>query len=241
MADEMGLRDRKRQRTRQALISAAMRLFDEKGYEQTTVAEIAAAAEVSTKTFFNHFTSKDEVLFPHLSARIEDAVAVIAQRKPAENITDVLMRAMEHMLADAVREELDGGLASVRLPMIISVPSVQAATLHRYFQAEARLAEALQHAYPEVLDAPAAGAVIGSLMGAALAAALICLQRGDTTEQVQAAVLRAIDIAMAGLRSVGNNPHKPIGRRGARQTASSNRNLVLPAGHDDPCTGGRQS
>src|SRR5271156_836843 len=125
--------------------------------------------------------------------------------------------------------------------MIISVPSVQAATLHRYFQAEARLAEALQHAYPEVLDAPAAGAVIGSLMGAALAAALICLQRGDTTEQVQAAVLRAIDIAMAGLRSVGNNPHKPIGRRGARQTASSNRNLVLPAGHDDPCTGGRQS
>lgn len=226
MAVEMGLRDRKRQRTRQALISAAMRLFEEKGYEQTTVAEIAAAAEVSTKTFFNHFASKDEVLFPHLSARIEDAVAVIEQRKPGENMTDVLMRAMEHMLADAVREELDGGLASVRLPMMISVPSVQAATLHRYFQAEARLAEVLQHAYPEVLDAPAAGAVIGSLIGAALAAALICLQRGDTTEQVRAAVIRAIDIAMAGLRSVGNNPQKPIGRRGARQAASSNRNLI---------------
>ena len=64
-----------------------------------------------------------------------------------------------------------------------SAPSVQAATLHRYFQAETRLAEALHDAYPELLDAPAAGAVIGSLMGAALAAALICLQRGDTTEQ----------------------------------------------------------
>jgi AcrR family transcriptional regulator len=206
MAEEMGLRDRKRLRTRQALISAAMRLFEENGYEQTTVAEIAAAAEVSTKTFFNHFASKDEVLFPHLSGRIDDAVAVIERRKPAENIPDVLMRAMEYMLADAVRDELDGGLASVRLPMIISVPSVQAATLHRYFQAEARLAEALHHAYPEVLDAPTAAAVIGSLMGAALAAALICLQRGDATEQVRAAVLHAIDIAMAGLRSVGNNP-----------------------------------
>jgi AcrR family transcriptional regulator len=205
MTDELGLRDRKRQRTRQALISAAMRLFEEKGYEQTTVAEIAAAAEVSTKTFFNHFASKDEVLFPHLSARIDDAVGVITQRQLDDNMADVLVKAMEHMLADAVRDELDGGLASVRLPMIISVPSVQAATLHRYFQAETRLAEALHDAYPDLLDAPAAAAVIGSLMGAALAAALICLQRGDSTEQVRAAVRRAIGIAMEGLRSVGNN------------------------------------
>jgi AcrR family transcriptional regulator len=206
MTDELGLRERKRQRTREALISAAMRLFTEKGYEQTTVAEIAAMAEVSTKTFFNHFASKDEVLFPHLSARIEDAVGIIEEHKPTENISDVLTRAMEHMLADAVKDELDGGLASVRLPMIISVPSVQAATLHRYFQAEARLAEALHHAYPDILDAPAAGAVIGSLMGAALAAALICLQRGDTTEQVQAATRQAISIAMAGLRSLDIDP-----------------------------------
>ncbi|HTX96125.1 MAG TPA: TetR/AcrR family transcriptional regulator [Mycobacterium sp.] len=204
--DELGLRDRKRQRTRQALISAAMRLFKEKGYEQTTVAEIAAAAEVSTKTFFNHFASKDEVLFPHLSARIDDAVAIIEQRQPDDNMPDVLVKAMEHMLADAVRDELDGGLASVRLPMIVSVPSVQAATLHRYFQAETRLARALHDAYPDLLDAPAAGAVIGSLMGSALAAALICLQRGDTTERVQAAARQAIGIAMAGLHSMGNKP-----------------------------------
>ncbi len=208
----MGLRDRKRQRTRQALISAAMRLFKEKGYEQTTVAEIAAAAEVSTKTFFNHFASKDEVLFPHLSARIDDAVAVIKQRQPDDIMSDVLLKAMGHMLADAVRDELDGGLAAVRLPMIVSVPSVQAATLHRYFQAETRLAEALHDAYPDLLDAPAAGAVIGSLMGAALAAALICLQRGDTTEQVQAAARQAIAISMAGLSSMDNTP-SPAGTR----------------------------
>ncbi len=62
----MGLRERRRQQTGQ-LISAAMRLFGQKGYAQTTVAEIASAAGVSTKTFFNYFASKDEVLFPHLS------------------------------------------------------------------------------------------------------------------------------------------------------------------------------
>jgi AcrR family transcriptional regulator len=202
MAEQVGLRERKRQRTRQALISAAMRLFGEKGYEETTVAEIAAAADVSTKTFFNYFASKDEVLFPYLSGRIDGAVAVIKQRRPGEGMADVLVRAMEHMLADAVREELAGGLASARLPMLMSVPAVQAATLRRYFLAETQLAEALHQAYPDTLDPPAAAAVIGSLMGAVLAAALLCLQRGDTTSQLQTAVRRAMDIAIKGLRTV---------------------------------------
>jgi AcrR family transcriptional regulator len=198
----MGLRERKRQHTRQALIGAAMRLFEEKGYEQTTVAEIAAAAGVSTKTFFNYFASKDEVLFPHLSGRIDAAVALIEQHGPDDSMADVLAAAMAHMLADALIDEVDGGLAAVRLPMIMSVPAVQAATLHRYFVAETQLAEALHRAYPDALDPPAAAAVIGSVMGAALAAALVCLQRGDTTEQLQVAARHAIDIAIEGVRKV---------------------------------------
>ncbi|HYB35992.1 MAG TPA: helix-turn-helix domain-containing protein [Mycobacterium sp.] len=206
MADDMGLRERKRDRTRRALIDAAMRLFEEKGYEQTTVAEIAAVAEVSTKTFFNYFTSKDEVLFPYLSGRIDAAVALIEQRGPRESMADVLVRAMEHMLADAVRDEFKGGLASARLPMIMTVPAVQAATLHRYFLAETQLAEALHRAYPHALDPPAAAAVVGSVMGAALAAALVCLQHGETTEQVQAAAQRAIGIAIGGLRNIDITP-----------------------------------
>jgi AcrR family transcriptional regulator len=132
-ADEMGLRERKRRQTRQELISAAMRLFAQRGYEQTTVAEIASAAGVSTKTFFNYFASKDEVLFPHLSRWVGAAVALIEQRGPDDQMADVLVAAIQHMLADAPIEEVDGGLAAVRLPMIMSVPAVQAATLHRYF------------------------------------------------------------------------------------------------------------
>ena len=113
----MGLRERKRQQTRRDLISAAMRLFEERGYERTTVAEIASAAGVSTKTFFNYFASKDEVLFPHLSRRIEAAVDLIEQRGPDDQMADVLVAAMRHMLADALTEEVDGGLAAARLPM----------------------------------------------------------------------------------------------------------------------------
>ena len=179
-----------------------MRLFEERGYEQTTVAEIASAARVSTKTFFNYFASKDEVLFPHLSRRIDAAVALIEQRRPDDQMADVLVAAMQHMLADALAEEVDGGLASVRLPMIMSVPAVQAATLHRYFLAETQLARALHRAYQDTLDPAAAAAVIGSVMGAAIAAALVCLQDADTAEKLRAAVERAIGIAMHGVRNM---------------------------------------
>ena len=201
-ANEMSLRERKRQQTRQELISAAMRLFGENGYERTTVAEIASAAGVSTKTFFNYFASKDEVLFPHLSRRIDVVVALIEQRRPDDQMADVLVAAMQHMLADALTEEVDGGLAAVRLPMVMSVPAVQAATLHRYFLAETQLARALQRAYSDTLDLAAAAAVIGSVMGAAIAAALVCLQEGDATERLRVAVERAIAIAIDGVRNV---------------------------------------
>ncbi len=186
-----------------------MRLFEDWGYEQTTVAEIATAAGVSTKTFFNYFASKDEVLFPHLSRRIDAAVALIEQRGPDDQMADVLVAAMRQMLADALTEEVDGGLAAVRLPMIISVPAVQAATLHRYFLAETQLAHALHRAYPDTLDPASAAAVIGSVMGAAIAAALVCLQHGDKAGQLRSAVERAIAIAIHGVRNMPTGAHQP--------------------------------
>jgi len=123
-------------------------------------------------------------------------------------MADVLVAAMQHMLADALTEEVDGGLAAVRLPMVMSVPAVQAATLHRYFLAETQLARALQRAYSDALDAAAAAAVIGSVMGAAIAAALVCLQEGDATEQLRAAVESAIGIAINGVHKMPSTAHR---------------------------------
>src|ERR1700759_3652108 len=76
----MTLRDRKKARTRQAIIDAAAELFATRGYEETTIADIAAAADIGTRTFFSYFASKEEVLFPQADARVQIALDEITNR-----------------------------------------------------------------------------------------------------------------------------------------------------------------
>ena len=78
-----GLRERKKQRTRATLISAAVELCLEQGYEHTTVDQIAAAAEVSPRTFSRYFATKDAVYLALLEALV-NAVAVELDRIPLE-------------------------------------------------------------------------------------------------------------------------------------------------------------
>src|SRR5258705_13161589 len=74
---ETSLRERKRARTRRALVEAAAALFERNGYDETTIADIADAAEIGTRTFFSYFASKEELLFPESDARVRAAVDAI--------------------------------------------------------------------------------------------------------------------------------------------------------------------
>jgi AcrR family transcriptional regulator len=79
-----GLRERKKQRTRQAIVEVATRLFVDRGYQQTTLAQIAEAAEVSPSTFFNYFPTKVDIVFCLFDAVIDSARKRIAERPDGE-------------------------------------------------------------------------------------------------------------------------------------------------------------
>ncbi|GAA4589995.1 hypothetical protein GCM10023194_45690 [Planotetraspora phitsanulokensis] len=203
MGDVVGLRVRKKLRTRRALIEAALRLFEEKGYEETTIAEITAAADVSTRTFFSYFTSKEDVVFFDGEARVEAALKVIADRRPAETVVDLLLRVVGHSLDAVTDADLTVELTPARRQLIMTAPALRARGLDLLFETQRRLADALHHAYADEIDPVEAAAAIGSLMGAAYLATTFSMERGETPEQVWATGRRAMEIAIRGLGSIG--------------------------------------
>lgn len=93
------LRERKKARTREALVEVAQRLFAEQGYESTTVEEIALAAEVSRRTFFRYFPSKEAVAFPENETRLARFREALATRE-GEAPFDAVRRACLTMAAE---------------------------------------------------------------------------------------------------------------------------------------------
>ena len=126
-APALSLRDRKRERTRRALIDAAAALFERKGYDETTVAEIAAAADIGTRTFFSYFASKEDILFPDSDTRTRTTIEAIADRDPAEGPVDVLVRALE-TVADT-DADMVSPMAAVRMRLFRTVPAVRGKAL----------------------------------------------------------------------------------------------------------------
>ncbi|MFK0244088.1 TetR/AcrR family transcriptional regulator [Amycolatopsis azurea] len=160
----MSLRERKRVRTRQALIDAATELFERKGYDETTVADIAAAAEIGARTFFSYFASKEELLFPEADARIHAAIEAIATREPTEGPADVLLRALGEV--SDTSHDLVSPLAALRLRMIQTVPAVRGRALQLQLDAQREIAKHLADAFPDQLDLVRAGALTGAFVGA---------------------------------------------------------------------------
>ncbi|MFG3440511.1 TetR/AcrR family transcriptional regulator [Nonomuraea sp. NPDC047897] len=200
----VGMRERKKQRTRRALIEAALRLFAEKGYEETTLAEIAAEADVSTRTFFSYFASKEDVVFFDSEVRMERILDLVAARKPDEPLPGLLLRIVRESLSQAAEDEgpplRD---APLRMDLVMNVPALQARALHLLFDSQLRLARALHDAYADLLDPVDAAAAVGALTGAAKLAVMVSIGRGDSMEQAVAAAVRAAEVALRGLDSLG--------------------------------------
>jgi AcrR family transcriptional regulator len=200
----MNLRERKRERTRQALVDAAYALFASKGFEATTIAEIAARAEVGTRTFFSYFPTKEDVLFPESDARVRVALAAIEGRGPDEEPADVLLRALGE--AGDASDDMTGPLAAMRIELTMTVPSVRGRALQMQWQAQREIAQHLAEAYPGRRDELSAAALVGAFVGAVSGVLMTLLQdpalRGDPAS-LRAAMERATDLALRPWRERG--------------------------------------
>ena len=92
MAVEPGLRERKKQQTRELIVEAARRLFAERGFDAVTVAQIARAANVSEVTVFNYFATKEDLFYGGMQFFEEKLLDAVRERGPGESVLEAFRR-----------------------------------------------------------------------------------------------------------------------------------------------------
>jgi AcrR family transcriptional regulator len=108
----LGLRERKKQKTRESIQREAMRLFGEQGYEQTTIEQISAAVEISPSTFFNYFPTKEDVV---LYDAYDPVLASMLAERPADEPLSVSFRHVLEAMDGIFQRDHDIILARGRL------------------------------------------------------------------------------------------------------------------------------
>jgi len=90
MDESPGLRERKRERTRKAIATAALDLFARHGFHATTIPQIAEAADVSPRTVSGYFPAKEDLAFPYADAQLAEFERRLEERSPGETGADAL-------------------------------------------------------------------------------------------------------------------------------------------------------
>jgi AcrR family transcriptional regulator len=161
----VGLRERKKAKTKAAIQQHALRLFAEQGYHATTVEQIAEAAEVSPSTFFRYFPTKEDVVLYD----VLDPPALAAFRaQPAElSPIQALRGAMRQVFADLPAEEVEAQRQRDRL--IRSVPELRAAMMDEFARNLDMLAELVAERVGRRADELAVRTLAGAVIGVAIA------------------------------------------------------------------------
>ena len=116
----LGLRERKKQRTRATLLDAAVELCDRQGFERTTVDQIAAIAEVSPRTFSRYFATKDAIAFALIDDAIDLAAAELARQPRELNHFEALRRSYVTMYT-STKSAPPGSLSADRMMCIVRI------------------------------------------------------------------------------------------------------------------------
>src|SRR5205809_2401892 len=142
MASVPGLRERKKQQTRQQIFDAASRLFEAKGFDRVSVAEIARAADVSEVTVFNYFTTKEDLFYGGMEFFEEQLIESVRSRPKGDSAVKAFRR---RLLVGADRlESKPSAEAILKAAQLVSVsPSLVAREREIVERFTARLAELL--------------------------------------------------------------------------------------------------
>jgi AcrR family transcriptional regulator len=159
-----GLRERKKEQTRQRIAAVALRLFTERGFDAVTVNEIAEAAEVAKATLFAYFPTKESLVLHGVGG--DDLAGIAARRPPGQTFLEAL-RAHYRALAAVQLPAAELGALITRVRVIWDSPALQGAANDLLYQQRQELARVLAGEY---------GETAARLMAAQVAASLLTLQ-----------------------------------------------------------------
>ncbi|MEU6014978.1 TetR family transcriptional regulator [Streptomyces sp. NPDC047515] len=195
----MSLRERKKQLTYQAVSEAAITMFLERGFDKVSVAEVAAAADISKPTLFRYFPAKEDLVLHRFADHEDEAARVVAARGEDESPLQALHR---HFLDGLERRDPVTGLCDV--PQVLAfqrllygTPSLVARLYGYQGRSEAALARALGD---RVRDRLAAGQIIAVLRILALEN-WRRMDAGDSADQTYGSAVEAAELAFVQLRS----------------------------------------
>ncbi|MEU8779342.1 TetR family transcriptional regulator [Streptomyces sp. NPDC048606] len=206
MATETGLRESKKQETRQLISDCATRLFIEQGFERTTIAEIAAAARVAKKTVTNYFAHKEDLALDHHEVFTQGLAKAVAERDRGEDPLTALGRTFRAALLE--HSPVVGFTGPAFARMVADSPTLTARLRELHDRREAALAAALADAAP---DAPAiAPRAAAALIAAADRLLFRRIQEltlaGRTDDEIEVALLPEADHVRALLGAALDEP-----------------------------------
>jgi AcrR family transcriptional regulator len=145
VGEQLGLRERKKARTRRAISEAAIALFLERGYDAVPVAEIAEAAEVSKRTLFAYFPTKDDLVLHRFADHEDEAARVVRDRTGGETPLDALHR---HLHTALERRDPITGLCDIPQVvafhrLVVETPALRSALLRYHARGVDALTAAL--------------------------------------------------------------------------------------------------
>jgi AcrR family transcriptional regulator len=197
----VGLRERKKEKTRLAILDAALDLFLEQGYESTTVEQIAGIVDISPRTFFRYFTSKDHLVLWFHDHGEEIMLETLASRPQDEPPFTALMHALRAVLSDMEDSAPEESARYLKLRRILEEnPRLIGQSVARGAETERRLAEKVAARRGTDPDDDQLSHLIVAFAMSTLRVGFECPRRDGTLPEVTARMAETIELAERSLQ-----------------------------------------